>query len=360
MQGRSTIVISLLLHALAIGIVSYILIIATVSALPHFPLAGKRNFKLLLRTQMSLDQYDEFRSEKMGMLVLLGSSTFERGINENTLDSALRANHLSLRPSNSAAMGMFARMNVNMLRIMLASGIRPQRIVYGFFSDELNGASKTHDNTIDSVSAVTGLKSKSLINLLQSGPEALSTMLNTGTFSMYNYMLNHAFNETDHRNLYQQLIGGSGAPILDSSFQFDRQYFQDLVDLVNLCRDSNIPLALCNTPIRPNIKSVLAFPYAHRLEAYRIVEQLATSSGLPLWNADADGLFGDGDFADINHVNAGGATKFARILGERITEWYAGTIHQDVTDSLPSPVLPSPQTFLVRRMTTFTPYYHGN
>ncbi|MFI5263544.1 MAG: hypothetical protein ACHQM6_03410 [Candidatus Kapaibacterium sp.] len=316
-----------------ISAIAYAIIITMVLILPHFPLGNKKYFKLLLRSQMTRDQYTAYQSNGYDMVLLLGSSSVERGVNENTLDSTLLAHGLSIRPSNSAAMGMFARMNGSILRIMLASGIKPKMIVYGFFLDELNGRSKIHDNTYDSISSKTGLKPKSALNLLLNGPEALSTILNAGTWPMYIYILHHAYNDVDHRNLFQRLIVGGVAPLLDSSFQFDSSYFHDFSDLCAVCRDNHIPLALCNTPIKPRIESVAAFPYAHRLEAYRAIQDTALFYRLPLWNGDAKGLFDDADFFDINHVNAGGAKKLARILGERIAEWSTGIIRQDVSDS---------------------------
>jgi hypothetical protein len=325
--------LSIIRTAAAIGVVCYVIIIAAIYLLPHFPLATKKTFPADLRMQMTLDQYLEFENEHKAMLLVLGSSVVERGINEITLDSLLQANSLVMRSSNSAGSGMFARTNILNLKTLLASGVKPAMVVYGFFIHDLNGASVIHDTTTENESSRNGLKERSILNIIKDGPRALSNLVDYVAFHNYLYITNRAYREIDNLSSFQKFAMGNIQVETGSDFRLEPKYLDDIKELYSICREHNIPFALFNAPLRPQITSANDLPYDHRIEAYAAMDSFAKGANVPIWNFDVRGLFADSDFEDIYHLKPRGARKMARLLGERVVRWKRGVVEQDVVDS---------------------------
>lgn len=325
--------LSIIRTAAAIAAVCYLVIIAAIYLLPHFPLATKKTFPAELRMQMTLDQYHEFENEHKAMLLVLGSSVVERGVNEPILDSVLSANSLVMRASNSAGSGMFARSNILNLRTLLASGVKPSMVVYGFFIHDLNGASVIHDTTTENETSRNGLKERSIINIIKYGPRALSNLVDYVAFHNYLYITNRAYREIDNLSSFEKFAMGNIQVETGSAFRLDLKYLNDIRELYSICKEHHIPFALFNAPLRPQITSANDLPYDHRIEAYETMNSFAKESAVPIWNFDVKGLFENSDFEDTYHLKPRGARKMARLLGERVARWKNGSIEQDIVDS---------------------------
>ncbi|MFI5263543.1 MAG: hypothetical protein ACHQM6_03405 [Candidatus Kapaibacterium sp.] len=326
-------IISLIKHALLIGLVAYALIVIGVYAIPHLPLANGRTFRIMLRSQMTLDGEKEAaaKGEKDAHLLLLGSSVVERGINDIFLDSLFTEQDIPFYSTNSGAGGFFSKANLIMFRAMLEQGLRPARVVYGIFLEELNGRSGIHGNVTDEDTVAIKLKQKSFWNVMRYGPTALSPLLDGNGIHIYLFALNNAFRDVHDPNFFQRLSFGENLFERDSTYDLNQEFLQDLKEIYLLCKERKIPFAFFNTPVRPRVESLADLPYLHREEAYHAVEQFAIQENIPIWNFDQPGLFENREFVDTYHLSPDGARKMTKMLAEKIGTWHKGIIEQDIT-----------------------------
>jgi hypothetical protein len=328
-------IVTIFKQAILIAIVAYALIVIAVYAIPHLPLANRRTFHVMLKTQMAFDREKETQQNDRSKmhLLCLGSSVVERGVNAKLLDSLLTIKHNAFYVTNSAAGGFFANANRIMFRAMLEKGLRPARVVYGIFLQELNGKSSIHGNVSNEDTAYIKLKDKSIWNVIRYGPASLASVLEPVNFHIYLFALNNAFTDAHNPNFIQRLAFGENLFERDSSFIFDSSYFENLKGIYFLCKQKNIPFAFFNTPVRPDIESLSDLPYQHRLGAYAAVEKFALANNLPIWNFDTPKVFSAQDFLDTYHLTPDGAKKMTTLLADKISTWNKGMIEQDITDS---------------------------
>lgn len=352
---RKKILIALIKYTLLITLVAYTFIVIAVYSIPHLPLANKRVFHTMLRAQMTLDREKDAATngESKMHLLFLGSSVVERGVDDAYLDNVFAARHIPYYTTNAGAGGFFAKANLVMFRTMLEQGLRPARVIYGIFLQELNGNSAIHGNVTDEDTSAIKLKKKSLWNVLRYGPAALSPMLDGMTVHIYLFALNHAFRDVHDPNFFQRLSFGENMFERDSSYVMNAEYLDDLRQIYGLCKERNIPFAFFNTPVRPKVESLADLPYLHKLEAYRAVEQFALSENIPIWNFDRPGLFDNKDFLDTYHLSPEGARKMTQILAEKIAAWQKGFIEQDMTSPLPDGIHGKIQDSLIRSVFHF-------
>lgn len=330
----------LLVQALAILIVAYSIIVALVYSIPHLPLANGRTFHSMLRAQMTVDHAAELESTDRKLLLFLGSSVVERGIAEGYLDSLMQTGGIThLETSNSGNGGFFAQANLPMLRAMLERGLRPERVVYGFFLQEFNGRSKVHNSLAETDTTDIKLKEKSLLNVVRYGPLALSPLLKGATWHIYLFAANNAFREVHDPNAIQKLSFGDNMFERDSTYELNPKYVGDLEQIYLLCKDLNIPFAFFNTPVRPKIESLADLPYHRREESYNAVLEIAKKYNTPVWNYDRAGSFTDQDFQDTYHLTTWGMRKLTAYVFEDIKQWMSGIIRQDGAETL---AMPSP------------------
>ncbi|MEI8135106.1 MAG: hypothetical protein WCH46_08555 [bacterium] len=333
-------VLNLCVQFLPILVVAYACIAIAFYAIPHLPISNKRTFHAMLRAQITLDQEKENQSRANAThhLLLLGSSVVERGINQSYLDSSFGELHLNLYATNAGAGGFFANSNLIMFRALLEHGLRPDRVVYGVFLQELNGKSIIHASVTDDDSTDIQIKSKSLSNVIRYGPNSLSSILDGQNFHIYLFALNHAFNDVHNPNFFQRLSFGENMFERDSSYRLEQSYLKDLNAIYELCKKYHIPFAFFNAPVRPQVESLADMPYLHKSEAYLAVQRIAEQNRIPIWNFDNSTLFSDAEFLDSYHLNANGAHKMTQLLADKIAKWNSGIIEQDVlansTDSV--------------------------
>ncbi len=332
-MSRKEIIISVTKQALLIGVVAYAVIMISVYAIPHLPLANKRTFHTMLRSQMTIDREKEFseKADPRNHVLFLGSSVVERGVNETYLDSLFNEHHVPNYSTNSGAGGFFAKSNLIMFRAMLERGLHPKRVVYGIFLQELNSVSTIRSDFGDTDTSSIKLKKKSLWNVLRLGPEALAPMLDASTFHIYLFAFNNAFRDIQNPTFFQKLSFGVNFFERDSNYVLNLAYLQDLKNIYQLCKARGIPFAFFNTPLRPEIESTADLPYFHRLEAYQPVERFAMENNIPIWNFDKPGAFDNSDFLDTYHLTPVGAKKMTAMLSDKITIWQKGFVEQDVT-----------------------------
>lgn len=321
--------------ALGVVLVAYTIIASIVYSVPHLPLANGRTFHSMLRAQMTVDNAEELATENKQLAVFLGSSVVERGIAENYFDSLLRTSGVNdLEISNSGNGGFFAKANLPMFRAMLDYGMKPQRVVYGFFLQEFNAKTRVQNSVSDEDTTTLKLKRKTLLNVLRYGPKALTPLLKPATLHIYLFAKNNAFREVHDPTALDKLMFGDNMFERDSSYQLSQEYLRDLEEIYLLCKSRNIPFALYNTPIRPKIESAADLPYHRRAENYDAVYQLAKKHNIPIWNYDRPGYFEDVDFQDTYHVTPFGARKLSRYLFWEMRDWMRGVVRQDSTGTL--------------------------
>lgn len=331
----------LFVMALGIVLIAYTIVAVLVYSVPHLPLANGRTFHAMLRAQMTVDHAEELKAENKGLLVFLGSSVVERGIAEQYFDSLLNASGIkNLEVSNSGNGGFFAQANLPMFRAMLEYGIRPERVVYGFFLQELNGKSNVHNDFSAEDTSDVKLKRKTLMNVLRYGPEALAPLVKGNTLHIYLFAANNAFREVHDPTSLDKIMFGENVFERDSNYSLSTTYLHDLEEIYLLCKERNIPFAFFNTPVRPTVESPADLPYHRRSDNYEAVYQLATKHGLPIWNYDSPGYFEDSDFQDTYHLTPFGARKITRYLNTELLSWMKGTVRQDSTNTLFIPVSP--------------------
>ncbi len=350
---RKEIVISLIKYALLITITAYIFIVIAVFLIPHLPLSNKRTFHIMLRTQMTLDHEMEVKKNGEGRshLLFLGSSVVERGVSDTFLDTLFNRQHIPYYVTNSAAGGFFSKANLLMFRNMLENGLKPKRVIYGIFLQELNGRSIVHNNINDT--SEMKFRKKSLSNVLQYGAASLTSMLDAPNFHIYLFAINNAFRDIHDPNFFQRLSFGENMFERDSNYILNPEYLKDLKEIYHLCKERNIPFAFFNAPIRPKVGSIADLPYLHRLEAYHAVEQFALTENIPIWNFDKNGLFGDDEFLDTYHLTSDGAHKMTAMLANKIAIWQNGHIEQDITTPLPDSGRSKVQDSLIRTVFDF-------
>lgn len=329
---RSTIIRSLIIQAISIAAVAFAIIVIAVYAIPHLPIANRKSFPILLHAQMTLDRDAHMHEEapEKGHILFLGSSVVERGVADLHIDTLLAAKRLPYFATNSAGGGFFARPNLIMLRTMLEQGLRPARVIYGTFLQELNSRSSIHWTIHDDDLASLAYKEKSLANAIYYGPMALAPMVDLGTIHVYLFAINNAFRDIDHPNFFQRLSFGVNHFERDSNYTMSPEYLNDLKEVYYLCRKHTIPFAFYNAPLRPHIASMADLPYAHREEAYQAVETFAKENSIPLWNFDSPQLFEEDDFLDTYHLTPAGARRLSVLLVDKIMSWDKGVIEQDV------------------------------
>ena len=305
---------------------------------------------------MTVDEEEEHivEAKPESHLLFLGSSVVERGVSEHYLDSLFRVKRIALYSTNSGTGGFFAKANLILFRTMLEQGLRPSRVVYGVFLQELNGRSTVHANVSDEDTSSIRLKKKTLWNALRYGATALSPMLDNGiNLHIYLFALNNAFREIRNPNFVQRLSFGENVFERDSNYSLRPDFLGDLEQIHKLCKARNIPFAFFNTPVRPKVESLTDLPYLHRLEAYQAVESYATQEKIPIWNFDKPGFFDNEDFQDTYHLTTEGARKMTRMLSDKIEIWEKGFIEQDLTRPSPNNVGSEVQDSLVRSVFHF-------
>ncbi len=333
---RKEIAISLIKYVLLVTITAYTLIVIAVYLIPHLPLSNKRTFHIMLRTQMTFDHEMEVAKggEARSHLLFLGSSVVERGVSDTFLDTLFNCKHIPYFTTNSAAGGFFSKANLIMFRNLLEHGLKPKRVIYGIFLQELNSRSIVHNNINDKDTSEITFKKKTLWNVLQYGTASLSSMLDAPNFHIYLFAINNAFRDIRDPDFFQRLSFGENMFERDSSYILSPEYLNDLKDIYRLCKERNIPFAFFNAPVRPKVGSIADLPYLHKFEAYHAVEQFALDENIPIWNFDRSGLFDNGEFLDTYHLSSDGAHKMTAMLAEKIATWQNGHIEQDITTPL--------------------------
>jgi hypothetical protein len=320
---------SIVIQTAAIGLVAISIIIALNYTIPHVPLAEKKTFQGLLQVQMAIDEYNEAEKERKDVVLIMGSSVVERGVIEEYVDSSLDKN--TIRTINCGVGGFFADANKLVLRRLLQEGIRPKRICYGVFIEDLNGHSPVH-NTLYKDSNNFIYRDKSLPNVMLYGAKALSSIFDAPTLHIYLFAINHAFRNVENLNALQRLSFGDNMVSQDSTYILDSALVRDIEEIISMCKEHHIELSFFNTPLRPTINSYRDLPYLRRNEGYHVIESLAKTHSLPIWNLDKKGLFEDVDFKDSYHLNHNGGKKMSKILGAKISEWINGKIEQDTSE----------------------------
>jgi len=323
---------TLAVSALAIAFVAYALIAVLAFSVPHLPLANKRTFYGLLRAQMAVDRSQVAGAQ--GMVLFLGSSVVERGISEPVLDSVFGEKKLPLESMNAGTGGFSAEANLPMFRAMLEDGLRPACVVYGVSIQELNGASTVHAFFGTKDTASVKLKPKTLWNVLRYGAVALAPLLSGDHFHQYIFAANNAFRDVPQLNLMNRLMFGTNQPPRDSAYRFEPQYLADLREIVTICRERHIPIAIYNAPLRQRLPDEVDIPYEHRADSYREIYALAQSLDIPFWNFDRAGLFVRDEFQDNYHLTPAGAAKISAMIADSIEEWRSGTVVQDALATL--------------------------
>lgn len=319
---------SIITQSAAIGLVAVSIIVILNYTIPHVPLAEKKTFQGLLQVQMAIDENNDAKNEQKDIVLIMGSSVVERGIIEEYVDSSL--NNHATRTINCGVGGFFADANKLVLRRLLEQGVRPKRICYGVFIEDFNGHSPVHNRLYKDSSSFV-YRSKTVPNVMLYGAKALSSIFDAPTLHIYLFALNHAFRNVEDLNSIQRLSFGDNMVSQDSTYILDSALVKDLEDIIALCKEHHIELAIFNTPLRPTIHSYADLPYLRRNEGYRIVESLAKKHSLPLWNLDKKGIFEDVDFKDSYHLNHSGGKKMSKMLGAKVSEWMNGKIEQDTS-----------------------------
>jgi hypothetical protein len=344
------IILSLLLQVCAIGAIAFACITLAVYAIPHLPLADKNTFFPLLHIQMTID-HAEKQSKEKNLLLLLGSSVVERGIDDNYLDTLLMRDRLPFFSINSGASGSFANGNLVLFRAMLERGLKPERVIYGTFLQEFNGKFLLHLEVTPEDTALIKLKEKNLWNVMRYGALSLSPIIDPPNFHIYTFTVNNAFRTVQEPDFLQRLSFGVNMYERDSSYKFHEQYLQDLKAIYVICKSRNIPFALFNTPVRPRVESYGDLPYFHKIEAYYNIQHFAEEVKIPIWNFD-NAEFKNDDFLDTYHLNARGAHRMTNLLESKIAKWSKGIIEQDIV-SLPDSFRGEVKDSLVRTVIHF-------
>jgi hypothetical protein len=316
------------------GAVAYALVFILVLSIPHLPLANKRTFYGLLRAQMAVDESDRLASTPNKMVLFLGSSVVERGVSERYMDSVFTKNRATLETMNAGTGGFCADANLPMFRAMLEIGLRPSRVVYGVGIQELNGASTVHAFFETKDTASVKLKPKTFWNIVRYGPTALAPLLDAPHLHQYLFAANNAFRDVPNLTLFDRLMFGENSPPLDSAYYFEPTYYSDLKQILKLCQENHIPVALYNAPLKPRFVDEQDIPYRHRIDSYRAVKALAREMSVPVWNFDRRGYFDREEFQDNYHLTPVGARKVSKMLADSILNWQAGHITQDGEETL--------------------------
>ncbi|HWF45289.1 MAG TPA: hypothetical protein VG537_11660 [Candidatus Kapabacteria bacterium] len=317
------------LSACAIAVVAYGIIAGVVLAIPHLPLASKRTFYALLRAQMAVDEGEILPAENRKMVLFLGSSVVERGVSEIYMDSVFTQYGIPFETMNAGTGGFCAEANLPMFRAMLRQGLRPSYVVYGVGIQELNGASTAHATIAAQDTDAIKLRAKTLWNIIQYGPTALSPFFDPDHLHQYLFAANNAFRDVPNLGLFDRLMFGQNAPPADSIYRFEQKYFDDLRSIVQICKDNGIAIALYNAPLRARQDATTEEPYSHRGENYRSVLALAREFNIPLWNFDRTGVFQRNEFQDNYHLTPIGAHRISGMLADSIASWHHGTIVRD-------------------------------
>jgi hypothetical protein len=325
---------SLIISVAIVGAVAYALIITGVLAVPHLPLANKRVFYGLLRAQMAVDHSQQLAPAKRGMVLFLGSSVVERGVSESAMDSVFTAREAKYETMNAGTGGFSAEANLPMFRAMLEQGIRPACVVYGVCIQEFNSVSTVHAFFETKDTSQVKLKPKTLWNIMRYGPTALAPLLAPDHLHQYLFAANNAFRDVQNPTLLDRMMFGENHPPLDSDYKFDPVYYADLKEIVRLCKENNIPVALYNAPLRARNPGEQDIPYEHRGESYRAMRLLANELQIPVWNFDRKGYFGHDEFQDNYHLTPVGARKVSKMLADSILNWQAGQVTQDGEETL--------------------------
>lgn len=325
---------SLVWSVIGIAVVAYVLIAVLVHSVPHLPLANKRTFYGLLRAQMALDLSNVLPEQRRGMVLFMGSSVVERGVSENAMDSVFEASHVRLTSMNAGTGGFSAEANLPMFRAMLDQGLRPAYVVYGVCIQEFNGVSTVHAFFETKDTSQVKLKAKTFWNVLKYGPTALAPLLAADHLHQYLFAANHAFRDVPNLTLLDKLMFGVNHPPLDSDYQFNQVYYDDLREIVRLCKERGIPVAIYNAPLRRRLPGEVDIPYEHRGESYRAALALAEGEHIPIWNFDRAGFFGRDEFQDNYHLTPVGARKISRMLADSVMAWKSGRISQDIEPTL--------------------------
>jgi hypothetical protein len=319
---------------LGVGVVAYALVFVLVLSIPHLPLANKRTFYGLLRAQMAVDESDRLATTQNKMVLFLGSSVVERGVSERYMDSIFTKNRATLETMNAGTGGFCADANLPMFRAMLEIGLRPSCVVYGVGIQELNGASTVHAFFETKDTASVKLKPKTFWNILRYGPTALAPLLDAPHFRQYVFAANNAFRDVPNMTLMDRIMFGENMPPQDSAYFFEQAYYSDLKQILSLCTQNHIPVALYNAPLKPRFPEEQDIPYRHRIDSYRAVRMLAKEMAVPVWNFDRRGYFAREEFQDNYHLTPIGARKVSRMLADSILRWKAGVITQDGEETL--------------------------
>ena len=311
------------------AVVAYGLIAALAASIPHLPLANKRVFYGLLRAQMAVDEGQKLPALHEQMVLFLGSSVVERGVSEGTMDSVFKRDQLPFVTMNAGTGGFCAEANLPLLRAMLEDGLHPTYVIYGVGLQELNGESTTHAFFGTNDTSLVKLKPKTLWNILRYGPVALAPLLNADHFHQYEFAANHAFRDVPNPNFFNTLLFGTNEPPRDSSYRFEPKYLADLGEIVTMCQQRGIKVAIYNAPLRPRLPSEIDVPYEHRAESYEKILGLARTMHIPLWNFDRSGLFARAEFQDNYHLTPIGARKISRMLADSVDRWQGGAMSED-------------------------------
>jgi hypothetical protein len=325
---------SLTLSALGIGVVAYALIAVLVFSVPHLPLANKRTFYGLLRAQMAVDLGETLPGTGKGMVLFLGSSVVERGLSETIADSVFHSEQLPLETMNAGTGGFSAEANLPMFRAMLEDGLQPKYVVYGVSIQELNGASTVHAFFETKDTSSVKLKPKTLWNILRYGPTALAPLMSGDHFHQYIFAANNAFRDVPNLNLVNRIMFGENMPPRDSAYVFNPTYWNDLREILALCKARGIHVALYNAPLRKRAPDEVDIPYEHRGESYQHIFALAKKEQIPLWNFDQAGRFAYSEFQDNYHLAPLGAHRISAMLADSIARWRNGSLSQDGIETL--------------------------
>jgi hypothetical protein len=221
-----------------------------------------------------------------------------------------------------------------MFRAMLEQGLRPKCVVYGVCIQEFNSVSTVHAFFETKDTATIKLKPKTLWNILRYGPTALAPLLGADHLHQYLFAANNAFRDVPNLNLFDRMMFGENHPPLDSDYRFSTVYYQDLREIVRLCKEHGIQVALYNAPLKPRTPEEQDIPYHHRAESYNAALALAHEMAIPLWNFDHKGFFAREEFQDNYHLTPLGARRISGMLGDSIVHWQQGSVSRDGVGTL--------------------------
>ncbi len=283
-----------------------------------------------------MQYFREFaRARKLDVL-FIGNSTVQCGIDPETFDE-IRGNSMPSRGGsfNGGIEGL-PPFGVRLFLDIYLSYSHPAVVIYGFSPQDLNSASPWAQNVTDRV---------------QSAPLEIAEARRGIRGELAHFFLRYSLVYRYHFLLHQWILRGGQSPPTQSVY-FDRRGFDaqrkklssiastqrnilrnragilnynleglqrdELVRLIERCRQSNIEVILVNMPLAKGYLGNLDRPsdYTSYLST---LEQLSAEYHIRFWNLEnrPPVYINDDEFSDLNHLNGTGALKLTRMLAAR-------------------------------------------